>query len=115
MVQVLRRYVVTCAVSGDLSHAALSSFWLKIISSPGFDAACDAAQATQAYLEGDKALAKKLGASGRWHGAQMAKAHQLASEDIFRQRNPSPQGTFPTRGAHTLPCLSIPSMANISA
>ena len=59
---------------------------------PAFDAACHVAQATQAYLEGDKALAKKLGASGRWHAAQMAKAHQLASEDIFRQRNPSPQG-----------------------
>ena len=56
------------------------------------DCDCCAAQATQAYLEGDKALAKKLGASGRWHAAQMTKAHQLASEDIFRQRNPSPKG-----------------------
>ncbi|CAK0756686.1 hypothetical protein CVIRNUC_002476 [Coccomyxa viridis] len=44
-------------------------------------------QATQAYLEGDKALAKKLGANGRWHAAQMARAHQTASDDIFRQRN----------------------------
>lgn len=51
-----------------------------------------AGQATQAYLEGDKALAKKLGASGRWHAAQMSKAHQLASEEIFRQRNPAPKG-----------------------
>ena len=59
------------------------------------NATCRAGQATQAYLEGDKALAKKLGASGRWHAAQMAKAHQLASEDIFRQRNPSPQGVTP--------------------
>ena len=49
-------------------------------------------QATQAYLEGDKALAKKLGANGRWHAAQMAKAHAAASEDIFRQRNPTPKG-----------------------
>ena len=49
-------------------------------------------QATQAYLEGDKALAKKLGANGRWHAAQMAKAHKAASEDIFRQRNPTPKG-----------------------
>lgn len=49
-------------------------------------------QATQAYLEGDKALAKKLGANGRWHAAQMAKAHAAASEYIFRQRNPTPKG-----------------------
>ncbi len=49
-------------------------------------------QATQAYLEGDKALAKKLGANGRWHASQMAKAHAAASEDIFRQRNPGPKG-----------------------
>ena len=60
---------------------------------------CRAGQATQAYLEGDKALAKKLGASGRWHAAQMAEAHQTASEDIFRQRNPSPQGV-----ASDMPC-----------
>ena len=55
-----------------------------------------AAQATQAYLEGDKALAKKLGANGRWHAAQMARAHQTASDDIFRQRN------TPSVGALTL-------------
>ncbi len=53
-----------------------------------------AAQATQAYLEGDKALAKKLGANGRWHAAQMARAHQTASDDIFRQRNAASAGAL---------------------
>jgi hypothetical protein len=49
-------------------------------------------QATQAYLAGDKALAKELGAKGRWHGAQMAAAHAAASDSIFRARNPAPRG-----------------------
>jgi hypothetical protein len=45
------------------------------------------AQATQAYLAGNKALAKELGAKGRWHAQQMLDAHTSASETIFRQRN----------------------------
>ncbi|BDA46483.1 probable polyadenylate-binding protein-interacting protein 7 at C-terminar half [Coccomyxa sp. Obi] len=49
-------------------------------------------QATQAYLGGDKALAKELGAKGRWHAQQMAAAHSEASEAIFRARNPAAKG-----------------------
>jgi hypothetical protein len=45
-------------------------------------------QATQAYLYGNKALAKELGAKGRNHSEQMKKAHAAASENIFQQRNP---------------------------
>lgn len=44
-------------------------------------------QATQAFLAGDKALAKELGGKGRWHGQQMQAAHAEASEAIFTQRN----------------------------
>ena len=49
-------------------------------------------QATQAYLGGDKALAKELGAKGRWHAQQMAAAHSEASDAIFRARNPAAKG-----------------------
>ncbi|KAK9865208.1 hypothetical protein WJX84_010157 [Apatococcus fuscideae] len=44
-------------------------------------------QATQAFLAGDKALAKELGGKGRWHADQMQAAHASASESIFKQRN----------------------------
>ncbi len=44
-------------------------------------------QATQAYVAGQKALAKELGSKGRWHADQMRAAHSSASETIFNQRN----------------------------
>lgn len=44
-------------------------------------------QATQAYLVGNKALAKELGAKGRHHSDEMKAAHAAASENIFQQRN----------------------------
>ena len=44
-------------------------------------------QATQAYLVGNKALAKELGAKGRHHSDEMKAAHAAASESIFQQRN----------------------------
>lgn len=44
-------------------------------------------QATQAYLAGNKALAKELGAKGRHHSDKMKAAHAAASESIFQQRN----------------------------
>ena len=44
-------------------------------------------QATQAFLAGDKSLAKELGAKGRQHAQQMQAAHASASEAIFMQRN----------------------------
>ena len=36
---------------------------------------------------GNKALAKELGAKGRWHADQMKEAHAHASSQIFLQRN----------------------------
>jgi hypothetical protein len=44
-------------------------------------------QATQAFQVGNKALAKELGAKGRWHADQMKEAHAHASSQIFLQRN----------------------------
>ncbi|KAM7276064.1 hypothetical protein ACFE04_017930 [Oxalis oulophora] len=45
-------------------------------------------QARQAYLIGNKALAKELSAKGQLYGAHMKAAHGKAQEAIFRQRNP---------------------------
>lgn len=44
-------------------------------------------QATQAYMAGNKALAKDLSAKGQWHNEQMKAAHAKAGDAIFRQRN----------------------------
>lgn len=47
-----------------------------------------AVQATQAYLAGNRALAKELGAKGRWHSEQMHAAHAAAAAETFSRRNP---------------------------
>ncbi|CAN6841857.1 unnamed protein product, partial [Brassica oleracea] len=49
-------------------------------------------QARQAYLVGNKALAKDLSAKGQLHNLQMKAAHEKAQEAIYRQRNPGGQG-----------------------
>ncbi|XP_062228445.1 polyadenylate-binding protein-interacting protein 7-like [Phragmites australis] len=45
-------------------------------------------QARQAYLVGNKALAKELSMKGQAYNAQMKAAHEKAREAIYRQRNP---------------------------
>ncbi|KAK9101559.1 hypothetical protein Scep_024989 [Stephania cephalantha] len=45
-------------------------------------------QARQAYLVGNKALAKELSVKGQLHNMQMKAAHGKAQESIYRQRNP---------------------------
>ncbi|XP_068659664.1 polyadenylate-binding protein-interacting protein 7-like [Aristolochia californica] len=45
-------------------------------------------QARQAYLIGNKALAKELSVKGQLHNMQMKAAHGKARESIYRQRNP---------------------------
>ncbi|KAH9606088.1 hypothetical protein KSS87_001449 [Heliosperma pusillum] len=45
-------------------------------------------QARQAYLIGNKALAKELSVKGQWHNTQMKAAHFKAGESIYRERNP---------------------------
>ncbi|GAA0176013.1 hypothetical protein LIER_29083 [Lithospermum erythrorhizon] len=44
-------------------------------------------QARQAYLIGNKALAKELTMKGQLHNMHMKAAHEKAQESIFRQRN----------------------------
>ncbi|KAB2627996.1 polyadenylate-binding protein-interacting protein 7-like [Pyrus ussuriensis x Pyrus communis] len=45
-------------------------------------------QARQAYLVGNKALAKELSVKGQLHNMHMKEAHGKAQESIYRQRNP---------------------------
>ncbi|KAJ7966343.1 Polyadenylate-binding protein-interacting protein 7 [Quillaja saponaria] len=45
-------------------------------------------QAQQAYLIGNKALAKELSVKGQLHSMHMKAAHGKAQESIYRQRNP---------------------------
>ncbi|XP_044463261.1 pentatricopeptide repeat-containing protein At4g33170-like [Mangifera indica] len=45
-------------------------------------------QARQAYLIGNKALAKELSVKGHLHNMQMKAAHERAQESIYHQRNP---------------------------
>ncbi|KAG8381758.1 hypothetical protein BUALT_Bualt05G0005800 [Buddleja alternifolia] len=49
-------------------------------------------QARQAYLVGNKALAKDLSIKGQLHNMQMKAAHEKAQETIYRQRNSEIQG-----------------------
>ncbi|KAL3844295.1 hypothetical protein ACJIZ3_001698 [Penstemon smallii] len=51
-------------------------------------------QARQAYLIGNKALAKELSIKGQLHNMQMKAAHGKAQESIYRQRN----SDIPTNG-----------------
>lgn len=44
-------------------------------------------QATQAYLAGNKALARELGAKGREAGERMHAAHAAAADQLFQRRN----------------------------
>ncbi|GLJ12698.1 hypothetical protein SUGI_0196150 [Cryptomeria japonica] len=44
-------------------------------------------QARQAFIIGNKALAKELSTKGQWHNGLMKAAHEKAAEAIYRQRN----------------------------
>lgn len=50
------------------------------------------AQATRAYLAGNKALARELSARGREHGERMSAEHQAAAARIFDARNAPHRG-----------------------
>jgi hypothetical protein len=43
-------------------------------------------QATQAYMMGNKALAKELSMKGQLYNLQMKAAHETAREAIYQQR-----------------------------
>ena len=67
-------------------------------------------QATQAYLVGNKALAKELGAKGRQHSDQMKAAHAAASENIFLQRNTRNASSVVSNKNGTCTHCSLPSV-----
>ena len=69
-------------------------------------------QATQAYLSGNKALAKELSRKGRSHAQAMASAHQEAAERIFAERNSNMQnrGNRPMLDLHGLHVAEALSM-----
>ncbi|KAL4332645.1 hypothetical protein GQ457_07G039260 [Hibiscus cannabinus] len=51
-------------------------------------------QARQAFLIGNKALAKELSAKGQMYNMHMKAAHGKAQESIYQQRNPVPLENF---------------------
>ncbi|KAE8700368.1 Polyadenylate-binding protein-interacting protein 7 [Hibiscus syriacus] len=51
-------------------------------------------QARQAFLIGNKALAKELSVKGQMHNMHMKSAHGKAQESIYQQRNPVPLENF---------------------
>ncbi|KAI4316451.1 hypothetical protein L6164_024429 [Bauhinia variegata] len=55
-------------------------------------------QARQAYLIGNKALAKELSVKGQLHNMHMKAAHGKAQESIYRQRNPVAPETLQGNG-----------------
>ena len=68
-------------------------------------------QATQAYLSGNKALAKDLSRKGREHARLMAAAHANAAETIFRERNTGVGGNgprmFDLHGLHVQEAIAV--------
>ncbi|CAD5194782.1 unnamed protein product [Musa acuminata subsp. malaccensis] len=55
-------------------------------------------QARQAYLIGNKALAKELSLKGQLYNMQMKAAHEKAKETIYQRRNPSSEVLGCSRG-----------------
>lgn len=73
---VSRQYAAARADASD--HARLRNMYFQ--------------QATQAYLAGNKALAKELGSKGRAQSDLMKKAHLAAAERIYQSRNGGERG-----------------------
>ena len=69
------------AVSGAYAEARERARALCVARNVAFE------QATQAYLRGDKAAAKELGAQGRGFAAEMREEHERAAASIFESRN----------------------------
>ena len=69
------------AVSSEYARARERARALCVARNVAFE------QATQAYLRGDKAAAKELGAQGRGFAAEMREEHERAAASIFESRN----------------------------
>lgn len=64
-------------------------------------------QATQAYMAGNKALAKELGAKGRWHNEQMKAAHEKAAMETFSKRNNPQLRHHPGASTSSIPTIDL--------
>lgn len=64
-------------------------------------------QATQAFLAGNKALAKELGQKGRMHNETMHALHAEAAKEIFQQRNRSLVSSHSTGSTNAIPILDL--------
>lgn len=89
---VVHRQVVLAAAADQVCHATSPGWTCPSYLSCSMHASpphhCLRPQATQAYLAGNKRLARELGAKGRWHGEQMHAAHAAAAAETFTRRNP---------------------------
>ncbi|KAL5995097.1 hypothetical protein ACLOJK_025155 [Asimina triloba] len=72
----------------DFAMLALNRNMLTFILRNNYVVCHECSMARQAYLIGNKALAKELSMKGQFHNSQMKTAHVKASESIYRQRNP---------------------------
>ena len=64
-------------------------------------------QATNAFLAGNKALAKELSRQGREAAAKMSAAHADAAANIYAHRGGGRSGTIDLHGLHVTEALSI--------
>lgn len=64
-------------------------------------------QATNAYLSGNKALAKELSRQGREAAAKMSQAHAQAAHNIYHSRGGGSDGVIDLHGLHVAEALSL--------
>jgi hypothetical protein len=64
-------------------------------------------QATNAYLSGNKALAKELSRQGREAAAKMSQAHEQAAHAIYHSRGGGSGGVIDLHGLHVAEALNL--------
>ena len=64
-------------------------------------------QATNAYLSGNKALAKELSRQGREAAAKMSAAHEVAATSIYQSRGGGRDGMIDLHGLHVAEALNL--------
>ena len=64
-------------------------------------------QATNAFLSGNKALAKELSRQGREAAAKMSAAHEVAATSIYHSRGGGKDGVIDLHGLHVAEAISI--------
>ena len=77
----IQRFTTGTAMAVDYAEARAAARDLARLRNACFE------QATAAFMSGNKALAKKLGAQGREYNRQMHEAHAQAAQELFDRRN----------------------------